>query len=302
MELLVPFGTCQLCGEQKELRHSHVVPAFVARWHKDHSVNKRFRFNIALDKTEQDFPTWEMLCDDCEQLIGTSENLVRQEIFVPLHDSGVERFRYGPWFPQFAASMSFRALTVLRENDKVKQSPPLISQIDGALKTWRLFLLGRVSTVAPYDQHVLPLGLACMHVSEQARTMLNVALFTNSGIALCPSTDGSMYVISKLARLLVVGVVIDNQKRKWRGTKLHVKGGAWGDDHYDTPDCIRAWLLSLGKDLDEAIDSISPRQQQRTEERFWRTVIREPDTLEKSETVRVLLREDDDRDVETETK
>jgi hypothetical protein len=280
-------GTCRLCGNERELQDSHVVPRFVARWLREHSVNRRFRSTELPDLPHQDLLKRSLLCTDCEQLIGGFEHLTSERIFVPLQENRVARFRYGPWFHRFAVSVSWRALTVIREDQKLTNFPAL-KEVDSALSAWRSFLLGRTTIVAPYDQHVLPLDQACVHVDERARPLLDLALSTGAGIAFLPCPDGSAYVIGQLARMLVIGIIIDKHRREWKGTRLHAQGGAWGENHYDTPDAIRVWLLLQAKDLGDSVVNTSPEQLDRSKELFLRAVSRDPRVLEKSEMYRTL--------------
>ena len=58
---------CGLCGNLAELRDSHIVPAFVARWIKDTSATGFLRGFHQPNRRVQDFPTKRLLCEGCEQ-------------------------------------------------------------------------------------------------------------------------------------------------------------------------------------------------------------------------------------------
>lgn len=93
-------GLCALCGEEKELQESHIIPSLVFKWMKESSVTGHFRYGEAINKRVQDGAKCHLLCWDCEQLFGNWENTFAKEVFVPLHQNGTIN-QYGSWLLKF---------------------------------------------------------------------------------------------------------------------------------------------------------------------------------------------------------
>ena len=67
------LGTCALCGQQKDLRKSHIVPRFVGKWLKSTSATGFLRGVKNPELRLQDLPTLPLLCGDCEQIFSKLE-------------------------------------------------------------------------------------------------------------------------------------------------------------------------------------------------------------------------------------
>jgi len=74
--LVVKVGQCRLCGHQKELRNSHIVPALVYRYMKRRTNVPRFVVAGLTGKLRprpaQDGPRRPLLCLECEQRFSAS--------------------------------------------------------------------------------------------------------------------------------------------------------------------------------------------------------------------------------------
>ena len=90
------ISACRLCGDKAELRDSHVVPAFVARWIKDTSATGFLRSFNQPNRRVQDFKTERLLCQRCEQRFSSAEDQFSRLLFCPFHD-GQSRFESTPF-------------------------------------------------------------------------------------------------------------------------------------------------------------------------------------------------------------
>jgi len=143
---------CHLCGAEGPLCRSHIVPKFVGDWLRATNATGRLRDTAAPDRLIEDLPWRHMLCAACEQRFAQIEAETCARIFMPLHERQSERFRYGPTFMQFAVSVLWRSLVLMRVEGRLGQLGEL-TEIGSAERVWREFLLGYVGTVAPHDVH-----------------------------------------------------------------------------------------------------------------------------------------------------
>ena len=97
------------------------------------------------------------------------------------------------------------------------------------------------------------------------------------------------YVITKLCRMLLVGAIVNTERREWKGTKIHARGGALGELRYHVPGWVLPYLCVAADKM--AGMAISSRQQERIRELMNLAVTRDPDAVAGSESLRAF--EDD---------
>lgn len=84
---------CALCGLEKELQISHIVPKFVGKYLKEISIGN-IRSEENPNKTIQDIEKRELLCHDCEELFSASERSYANTIFYPYLREKKDEFTY----------------------------------------------------------------------------------------------------------------------------------------------------------------------------------------------------------------
>lgn len=74
-----PLARCRLCCRRKHLRLSHVVPKWAYYWHKKaHGGHiEGAYYSLGVRSNEQDGRKHYLLCEECEQYAGVSENYIR---------------------------------------------------------------------------------------------------------------------------------------------------------------------------------------------------------------------------------
>lgn len=147
------IAECRLCLQSKELKDSHIWPAFTLRWLKKNSLSPYLRTVGEPNKRKQELPTEKLLCGVCEGKFSRWEDQAATNIFKPWNDHRKLPLSYGSWFQKFAISLVWRAGVSLYEDYKDK-CPDLIDCFDKALEHWRLYLLGENKAVKPYEHHV----------------------------------------------------------------------------------------------------------------------------------------------------
>jgi uncharacterized protein YlaI len=81
-------GTCQLCLDKKELRHSHILPEFMYQNLYDHSPKRFYSLNVDLDNSDNSKRRIEqkgireyLFCVDCEVQLSKYENYAAETIY-----------------------------------------------------------------------------------------------------------------------------------------------------------------------------------------------------------------------------
>lgn len=69
-------GACGLCGLEKTLRLSHIVPRWMYKWAKAEGTIVGDYKTLGIRTAEEDGRKHYLLCDACEQYLGESENYV----------------------------------------------------------------------------------------------------------------------------------------------------------------------------------------------------------------------------------
>ena len=144
---------CLLCGEQRNLQRSHVLPKFATNWIKKTSGkpgHKRLRgYGDAIAQDGLKFP---MFCSDCEQLLGRDETEFSRRAFGDSYLLSSERVPYGEWMLRFAVGLMLRVCSFeLYFSDPALSVRPLTQRetraIGNACEDFRQYLQG--STVWP---------------------------------------------------------------------------------------------------------------------------------------------------------
>ena len=203
---------------------SHVVPAFVFRWLRETSATGHIRFGEAPNLRVQDGWKKRWLCASCEALLAQSEKLFAERIFLPLAARRLKRLQYGPWLLKFCSSLSWRTLSLMREQDEfIDYSDTDIALLDEADAAWKDFVLGRTEDPGPFRQHVFLVDrvvAARGHVAPN----INRHVLRHVDVDIVRS-DSRHLVYTHLPRLFVLGVLRDELPEAWRGTEIHRSNG-----------------------------------------------------------------------------
>jgi hypothetical protein len=279
-ELWPSSGKCYLCPRVGPLCRSHIIPKFVTDWLRDTNVTGRLRFTDVPNRLVEDGVWRYLLCAECEALFSRFETEVCETIFLPLHNRVAEHFRYGPEFTRFAVSIAWRSLTQARVEGRLGTLSEMPEAVDAALTTWGEFLLHQRPTPAPFDVHAYPASLTMpSHISpDEVSPHLGRYLLRSMGQGM-QCRDGFGYVLVKMARLCIFGTVAaGSQRRIWKGTKLHVSGGAWGVEAV-APGWVFHWFTEGASRMEKTMDGLSDAQKQRTHDELMELFRADPDAL-----------------------
>ncbi len=206
---------CKLCNSNAPLKQSHIIPKFVGRWIKETSPTPYLRFGMDMRKRRQDLATMELLCDACENRFSAWETKFANEIF---HPSAADNstFKYGAWFVKFASSLAWRALQ-FRKCVKIEDPPTVNSIFDEMERHLSLFLLGSVSHVSSYTQHVYLVGELAAPI-EPGSPNINRYLARTVEIDFLRSDDLSEIMVYVKLPMFMFFSVGESKHRKWMET------------------------------------------------------------------------------------
>jgi len=274
-------GTCRLCRRHRALARSHILPQFVGDWIKRTSVTGRLRLSDAPNRPVQDTAWRHWLCEECEARFSLDESEVNSRVFGPLHEEQVDRYRYGPAFYRFCVSVCWRVLHLLVEEDHLGGCDRFDNQMRRADDVWRAYLHGERRDAGAYDFHALPLDRVVAGDIGEAGAALNRFILRSIGMRpVC--TDTHCAVVAKMARLLVIGTIVDPHRGEWHGTKLHREGGGWGQRDYRAPAWVKVYLRTGSERLRQILDTLSDRQKQGTVDRLTQAIASDPNAVANS--------------------
>ena len=248
----------------------------------------RLRHSDVPNKLVEDLAWRYMLCAECEARFSAFETEVCENIFLAIHERRQDRFHYGPSFAQFAVSVAWRLLVVLRDEGDLGHLVEIPDDVAAAELAWRDFLLGRRQSPAPHDVHVLPMDVPINLDTTGLSPHFGRFILRGTGHStMC--RDGAGYVIVKMARVIVFGTIAAGDERgMWKATKLHAEGGSWGVEEYHVPGWVEGYLKVSAEKLQKVIEGLSLRQKRRTNDEIWSAIQGDVDKVATSDNMRAF--------------
>jgi hypothetical protein len=263
----MPAGPCLLCGRDAELQLSHVLPAFVFRWLRESSGNGFIRRNRTPNRRIQDGEKRYWLCVDCEQLFGGWEKSFAERLFQPYLKSSGEPIGYAHWLMRFCVSVSWRVLQYFKEHGVLKAlEPHALAHVERAEEAWRDYLLGRRKRPGEFEMHLLPLDRiesATMPLVPQ----INRYLMRACHMDFLQGKD-AIFTYAKMGRFIVIGMIHEPNKARWKGTKVDPVSGMIRPREYELPASLLEYLKEKAQHTHAALASVSPKQRQKIDEAF----------------------------------
>ncbi|MBB6713896.1 hypothetical protein [Clostridium gasigenes] len=148
----VQMGKCALCGLNKEIQLSHIVPKFVGRHLKKSSVGD-IRNGENPNRVVQDIEKEYLMCHDCEELFSAKETWFANNVFYPRLKNGAVEFDYGENMHYFLTSVSWRSLYLdivnyLRGDEISRDALECLVESEGLM---RAYLLGESSEIGSIE-------------------------------------------------------------------------------------------------------------------------------------------------------
>lgn len=155
IRLIKKFKTCALCGAEKELELSHIVPKMAVRTLKKSAIGNIRNTdnpNVPIQDSEKHY----MLCGTCEDLFSEYETEFSKVIFHPYIKKESDTFLYNDKLFYFITSVSWRSL-YLDLLDFVENHVVGIEALEcliDAEKTMRDFLIKERTDIGEIENHI----------------------------------------------------------------------------------------------------------------------------------------------------
>jgi hypothetical protein len=222
-------GECQLCLGIRELRESHVIPAFVGRWMKKDLGGAVFVRAADPGDVRQDTSKVALLCLACELRFSPWEGYFRQRIFDPFLNRQRYNFERDKRLERFVTSLSWRvAVVLLRHFHEVVDPPDRMARVDALLEQWRLYLLtDDLEQPCPTDHELLFLAPRLDRRFARARDLPPQAMSKYVVGDLDPTLAVSttkVAVFVKITDMLIWSHIEPQDRAGWRGTRVGGSG------------------------------------------------------------------------------
>ena len=221
----VQIGQCALCGNQKELQLSHIIPNFVGR-----KLIKTSPGNIRSadepNKVRQDIEKHFMLCHECEELFSGKERWFSANLFNPYQDANEKSFNYDENLTYFIISLSWRSLYLdLKEflaDPSFDQN--VLSILLNAEQVMRDYLLGKRSDVETIENHIFFMDR--IHSANNLEAAMNPSVAIHRSISSYTVYNGkTLFTVSNLMGILIVTFYSMESNENWINTKITLGSG-----------------------------------------------------------------------------
>lgn len=251
------FGKCALCGFERELRLSHLLPKFIFRWMRN-TGGGFLRQAVNPNVRRQDGPKEHMLCDECEQRFSPSEKYFSEEIFYPYLNERKMLFNYDERLIYFLISVLWRVMAN-RLSFYKKEMPKFSKMISTAEKEWRGFLLREQALSEYRDVHLFITDVAHPNGTQPVRRFNSY--FARNIDATVAANDKECAVFAKFSRFFIFGLLTPYDETLWVNTKIENGSGILTiPQELRNPD-IGAFLVDRAKKSQELVtERISQKQ------------------------------------------
>ncbi|URZ04229.1 hypothetical protein [Clostridium felsineum] len=226
---------CALCGQDRDLKKSHIIPKFVTERIKKNSPIGFMR-NAQNPKVRlQDGDKRPMLCGECEERFSRYERLFAKKIFHPFQDNNskaVEELEYEEWLNYFISSVNWRNLYLdlvgfvssNQSNEKLQSKDiEILIESESLLKR---YLLGNSNSICNIENHIFFFDKVKNADEDIVKSNPN-RFFRSSSFGytlICHEFDG-YYVFSNLAGILICTLLKPSKQDKWENTLVDNKKG-----------------------------------------------------------------------------
>ncbi|MBP2250470.1 hypothetical protein J2754_000779 [Halarchaeum solikamskense] len=270
---------CRLCGDDRELRQSHIIPNFVIRWLKESGATPFLRGVDDPDTRIQDKKE-KLLCSECEQRIGDWEQQFASRIFYPVIRQQKTDFEYDSWLKRFTISLSWRFLvssfSAMDAWDSDEQTA-----LREAEHHWRAILNGdQPLSAATRSHHLILLGETESVPSEAPEGW---EFYSSRGIdASVVTVDDGIYIYSKFPQMFLLSCVDPPSVDGLGEARIEQTGTI------ETPQVVHSPWSKIPFRRAEIIteNKASPREQ----EKIKQHIQEHPDSLVDSKTIETFRR------------
>jgi hypothetical protein len=226
------IGQCALCGQEKELKLSHIIPKFVFRFLKKDSYTGKMRNLSNPNVPLQDGDKKYLLCGECEERFSKNETKFSIQVFFPFKQEEIIEFKYdGNWLAHFITSVNWRTLYLdipgfeNHEDEQNLINEKQILVLKKAEETMRQYLLGNRLTLDSIENHIY--FFENVQKASKAFNELRPHSMVHGGIFgyTVLSRTGGIYVFANLLGVIIVTIITKDKHDKWKNTFVKNEAG-----------------------------------------------------------------------------
>ncbi|PHQ46226.1 hypothetical protein DJ68_08480 [Halorubrum sp. C3] len=271
--------TCRLCGNERDLQQSHVIPRFVIKWLKQSGATPFLRGAGEPDTRIQDKKE-KLLCSECEQLLGDWEGRFASHIFYPVIRQQKAEFDYDTWLQKFVISLSWRVL-VSSFSKLDAWSSEKQAALESAEQDWRTILNGEQPlSTATRSHHIIFMGET---KSAQGDVIEDWEFYAERGMdATVLTVNDGFHVYTKFPQMYFISCVDPPSINGLERTHIDQSGTI------QTPQIVHSPWSNVPFRRAEAIseNKTSPRER----EKIKQHIQEHPDRLTDSKTIETFRR------------
>jgi hypothetical protein len=198
------------------------------------------------------------------------------KIFHPINEHDGAKIPYGDWLLKFCASVSWRTLLMMRENEWLSNfTEHQRKAVEEALGAWVAFLLDKLPHPGRYEQHLILFNA----IDGEGTTLRNLPANINRYILRTVDLDAvrnssTAFVLSKIGRFFIIGFIDVPYPRQWVGTKVNANLGTVGGADYTLPRQFGDYLVEQARRFAAMHAKISDTQWARVDETMWQNLDR----------------------------
>ena len=278
------FEECALCASTADLQTSHIIPGFVFAWVRETSATGYFRWSQHPNLRAQDGLKVRMLCRSCEQLFSSWEKPFAERCFAHLNSGDVGNISYEAWMLKFATSVSWRVLRFFAASDGLVGFPDhIMTEVDHAQREWSRFLSGDAPHPGRHEQHMIVVDVIEDMAAADAPPNISRYLVRSTDLDVVHNGE-SAFTYAKMGRFLLFGFITMKHSHRWKGTKLRVRRGLFGQRRVVLPADIKDYLFGCARRMANSYSKISERQRGKIHKSFEKDL----DRAVHSETFRAM--------------
>ncbi|WP_191559403.1 hypothetical protein [Metabacillus idriensis] len=285
---------CALCGNQAELKLSHIIPKFVFRYLKKDSFTGRMRMTSDPNRAVQDGDKIYLLCGTCEGLFSKNETYFSNTIYRPFKEGGFNGLKYDKdslYF--FITSVNWRTLYLdLIEfcEDKDEENKATVKQLEllkKAEEIMRSYLLGERSDLDNIENHIFFFDtVKSMEGPETLRNPHVLVQGSAFGYTVLANEHDAIYVFANLTGAIIVTIIKKAKKEKWKNTFVKRESGKIKVPQF-TNSPVFSELFYWQEQRDKYLEQMSEKQRNIINEK----IINDQDGFEKSGTYKRFIKD-----------
>lgn len=264
---------CALCGEEKTLELSHIVPKMAIRTLKKTAVGS-IRNTENPNKTVQDSEKLYMLCGGCEDLFSKNETWFANNVFHPYLKKEKTVFDYDENLAFFITSVNWRSL-YLDILDFVENTVVGIEALECLISSEKImseFLLGKRRDLGNIENHIFffdDIRELTANTDEVANLKPHITIHRGIGsYTFCEEKQRTYATLTNMLGIILITIYHKGPQEVWENTEIINGKGHIEAKNQKIQSAVGNELLEMMKTVERASKKMSDAQQKKIVERL----------------------------------